>query len=168
MNKNLICIAKITKPHGVMGDAKLMSYAENPEDVFTYPCVYDEKMTEYKLKRRSGLNNMFVVKLNNNNSRNLIEELAGIHLYITRDMLAPSTEIDQYYHTDLVGLEILDQDNKLYGKIIEVRDFGGGDILEVSIIDKKDTTFIPFLDEFIIEVNMEKKYLIFDFVKAGI
>jgi len=168
MDNNLICIAKITKPHGVMGDAKLMSYTANPEDVFNFPCVYDDKMNKYHLKKKSGVENIFVVKLNDNNSRNLIEELAGTKLYITKGMLAPSNMDEEYYHADLIGLDVLNQANQAFGKIIQVHNFGAGDILEVILLDKKDTVFIPFIDEFIIEINIEKQYLIFDFIKAGL
>ena len=167
MTNNLIAIAKITKPHGVMGDAKLMSYSANPEDVFSYPHLYDKALNKYVLKKRSAHENFFIVKLNQNNSRNLIEELAGSILYITREMLSGAEE-GEYYHADLVGVQIRTKDDQAYGEVLEVRNFGAGDILEVFCPDKKDTIFLPFLEEFIIEIDMEKRYLVFDFIAAGI
>ena len=47
MTNNLVYIAKITKPHGIRGQAKLVSYAAIPESIFDYPCLYDKNMNEY-------------------------------------------------------------------------------------------------------------------------
>ena len=167
MTNNLICIAKITKPHGIRGQAKLISYAERPENIFNYPYLYDEQLNEYKFKINAQTNNMFIVTFNQNTSRNLVEELAGTKLYITRDML-PKTEENEYYNSDLEGMEVFDSKKKLCGHILEIRNFGAGDIIEMSLIDKKDTIFLPFDRTFVTEINLEKNYMIFDFVGAGI
>ncbi len=167
MTNNLICIAKITKPHGIIGQAKLISYADPPENIFNYPCLYDENLNEYKLKMNAKTGSMFIVTFNKNSSRNLVEEIAGTNLYITREML-PKTEDNEYYNRDLEGLEVLNTDKKLCGHILEIRNFGADDIIEMSLIDKKDTIFLPFDWTFIIEINLDKKYMIYDFVNAGI
>ncbi len=167
MNNNLICIAKITKPHGIRGQAKLISYAEQPENIFNYPCLYDENLNEYKLKINAQTNNMFIVTFNKNTSRNLVEQIAGTKLYITREML-PVTEENEYYNSDLEGMEIFDNDKKLHGHILEVTNFGAGDVIEMKLLDKKETIFLPFEREFISEINLDKKYMVFDFVAAGV
>ena len=167
MTDNLICIAKITKPHGIKGQAKLMSYAQIPKDIFTYPCLYDEQMNQYIIKLVAQHDNLFVVSFNQNTSRNLVEELAGTKLYVTKEMLKPAAE-NEYYNNDLEGLEVLDSDGKLCGHILEIHNFGAGDIIEMKILDKKDSVFLPFNEEYIKEVNLAKRYLVFDFISAGI
>ncbi len=179
VNKNLIYIGIITKAHGIVGDAKLISYCEKPEDIFKYSCLYDDKLNEYTLKKRSSLENIFIVRLSKAiadsdpkvltklTSRNEIEEIAGTKLYITRDMFANLKE-DEYYYEDLKGIEVRTEENKVYGSVLEMRNFGGGDLLEVISPEHKDSVYLPFLKEFIIEVNLEKKYIIFDFKNSGI
>ena len=63
---------------------------------------------------------------------------------------------------------VFDSKKKLCGHILEIRNFGAGDIIEMSLIDKKDTIFLPFDRTFVTEINLEKNYMIFDFVGAGI
>jgi 16S rRNA processing protein RimM len=179
MTDNLICIAVITKPHGIQGEAKLISYADKPENIFNYSHFYDESLNQYKIKKRAVNSNVFIVRIskaqsetepkeyNKITSRNEIEDLAGQNLYITKSMLSPIKE-NEYYFEDLKDVEIKDQDNKLYGHVIEMRNFGGGDLLIVKRPDHKETIYLPFLKEFIIEVNLEQKYLIFDFVTSGL
>ena len=167
MNNNLIYIAKITKPHGIRGQAKVISYAQNPEDIFSYPCLYDEQMNEYKLKLNGQNNNIFVVTFNKNTSRNLVEEISGTKLYITKEMLSPTLE-NEYYNSDLEGLEVIDPEHKIHGSILEIHNFGAGDIIEMQILNQKETIFLPFDKEFVSEVNMEKRHLVFNFVAAGV
>lgn len=167
MDNDLVYIAKITKPHGIRGQAKVISFAQPPENIFNYPCLYDKNLKEYKLKNNGQKDNVFVISFNNNTSRNHTEEIIGIELYITKEMLSPTRE-DEYYNRDLEGLSIIDQDNKIHGHIIEIHNFGAGDIIEMQILDKKDTIFLPFNKEFIHEVNLDKKHLVFDFLGSGI
>jgi 16S rRNA processing protein RimM len=164
MTNNLIYIAQITKPHGIKGDAKLFSHTDNPKDIFTYPDIYDENMKKYHIKYKSGKANPFIISVNGNESRNFIEEIAGIKLYITKDMLPPPKE-NEYYHIDLKDIEVFDSKNKSYGKIIDVHNFGAGEIIEVESPKHKDTVYLPFSKEFVIETNIKKKSMIFDFEK---
>ena len=167
MTENLIYIAKITKPHGVRGQAKLISYADVPENIFNYPCLYDEKLNEYKIKNSSQNGNIFIISFNNNSSRNLVEEIVGLKLYITRDMMPKLSEED-VYHADLEGVSVLDANLINRGSIIQIHNFGAGDILEMKYIDRNDTVFLPFEAEFIIEINMKERLFVFDFNKVGI
>lgn len=167
MDDDLIYIAKITKPHGIRGQAKLISYSQPPENIFNYPCLYDKNLKEYKLKNNGQKDNIFVISFNQNTSRNHTEEIIGTELYITKEMLSPTGE-DEYYNRDLEGLSVIDKDNKLHGHIIEIHNFGAGDIIEMQTLNKKDTIFLPFDKEFVSYVDLEKKYLLFDFISAGI
>ena len=109
----------------------------------------------------------FVISFNNNNSRNLVEEISGLKLYITRDMMPKLSEED-VYHADLEGMDVLDSHLIKRGDIIRIHNFGAGDIVEMRNVDKNDTIFLPFEGEFIIEINMKTRLFVFDFDKAGI
>lgn len=179
MNNTMICIAIITKPHGIMGEAKLVSYTNKLEDIFGYSHLFDENKNQYKIIKRAENSGVFIVRISKASvdsedkkyikitSRNEIETLAGQKLYITKEMLSPTKE-GEFYFEDLRDIEVKDQNKNLYGHIVEVRNFGAGDILVVKRPDHKDDVFLPFIQEFIIEINTEKKYLIFDFLTAGL
>ena len=98
MDNNLIYIAKITKPHGILGQAKLISHTQPPENIFNYPCLYDKNLKEYILKKDGQKDNIFVISFNQNTSRNITEEIVGTELYITKEMLSPAEE-DEYYNS---------------------------------------------------------------------
>lgn len=168
MTSNLINIGKITKPHGIRGHVKVISYTQNPEDIFNYNHIIDITNHEYTLKFLSKISvNQFICSFNNNNSRNLAEEVAGKDLYILKDQL-PEVDESEIYHHDLIELNLFNEKNELVGKIIAVHNFGAGDIIEVALNESNKTIYLPFDQKYIIEINLDKKILIFNFSEANI
>ena len=64
-------------------------------------------------------------------------------LYTDRDKL-PSLPDDEFYHADLIGLEVFDTGGTLLGTVKAVMDHGAGDILEVQRPNTSDTVLLPF------------------------
>ena len=51
---------------------------------------------------------------------------------------------NEYYYEDLKGLQIKIDGNIQKGIVKDVFNFGSGDVLEVSLDDRKATIYIPF------------------------
>jgi 16S rRNA processing protein RimM len=85
-----------------------------------------------------------------------VEEIAGTKLYITKEMLSEAAE-EEYYNSDLEGFKILDDKEKLHGHILEMHNFGAGDIIEMRILDKKDTIFNDTMKNSIKSLEQEEK-----------
>lgn len=166
-HNKLINIAKITKAHGIKGHVKLISYTENPSNIFNFPCLYDKELNPYKIKLHSKNRTAFIVNINNNLDRNLAENLAGLELYITQDMLSKPEDNEFYIH-DLIGLKILDTDYNAKGNIIYVHNFGAGDIIEMQALNQKNTHYLPFEKNFVIAINLTEKFIVFDFKGSGL
>ena len=64
-------------------------------------------------------------------NRDSAEMLKNIDLYISRDQLAPPVE-DEFYVADLIGLEARKFDGSHFGRVLNVNNFGAGDVLEIG------------------------------------
>jgi 16S rRNA processing protein RimM len=49
---------------------------------------------------------------------------------VARDRL-PSPEEDEFYHADLLGLDVVTTEGKALGTVRALHDFGGGEMLEI-------------------------------------
>jgi len=58
--------------------------------------------------------------------------------------MLPELKDDEFYHSDLIGLEAVYRDGARLGAVQAVLDFGAGDILEVRMENSKDTVLLPF------------------------
>jgi 16S rRNA processing protein RimM len=55
---------------------------------------------------------------------------------------------------DLVGLVAVTPDGSEFGKIVDVANFGAGDLLDIERPGEAATVLIPFTDEFVPDVNL--------------
>jgi len=158
MKEQMVLVGKILKTHGIKGLLKLQSYMHDPKDIFNYPTLYNKDLTkEYHIKFKNPKNqNTFIVSINDTTDLEEAEKFRSLELYIKRSEL-PKTKSDEFYYTDLIGLNVL-TDNKKKGKILKVADFGAGSMLEIKWENGEEET-IPFNDNFIKEINLKEKYI---------
>jgi 16S rRNA processing protein RimM len=52
-------------------------------------------------------------------------------LYVPREALPPA-EDDEFYYSDLIGLNVINQDDENVGTVHAVHEFGAGDTLEIK------------------------------------
>ena len=57
--------------------------------------------------------------------------MSGTQLFVPRSVF-PDPEEDDFYYTDLVGLDVKSTDGKRIGKIRSVHNFGAGEMLEIE------------------------------------
>src|SRR5262245_17010522 len=62
--------------------------------------------------------------------RNAAETLCHIELYVARDRLPPPDD-DEFYHSDLIGLAVVDTQGGALGSVVAVHNFGAGDLIEI-------------------------------------
>lgn len=162
MNKN-ITIGKILSPHGVKGLFHLISYAQNPKDIFNYK-TYDDsevliKLEFIRMSSKAKNGDIFIAAIKGVSDRNEIAKFTNKEIFVHRSSL-PSPEEGEYYFSDLEGLKTFNHDYKEIGKIITVNDFGAGPLLEVEFIEKnKSSQFFPFNNDCVIEVNLDQNFI---------
>jgi 16S rRNA processing protein RimM len=166
----LICLGKITKPHGIRGYVKVFSYTQNPSDIINYGPLYDQSGEHtYKVKIISTTQDLLVVAIDGIDSRTKAEELSGTELYVSRDRL-PEPDEDEFYYVDLVGLDVYlagDKEN-LYGTVKAFHNFGAGDLVEITLASGADELLsfdaltVPYVDideGYIIVAPPEKQFV---------
>ncbi|MCW5682476.1 MAG: ribosome maturation factor RimM [Xanthobacteraceae bacterium] len=151
-----VCVAKIGAAHGLRGEVRLQVFTQDPDAVLGFGELESEDGTKkFRVASLRTAKGHFVAKLAGVNDRNASELLTNIELFVARDKL-PKIEADgEFYHADLIGLRVEDKSGKNYGVVIAVRNYGASDLIEVAEPPKKSGTLIPFIDEFVPEVDVE-------------
>ncbi|MCW5724918.1 MAG: 16S rRNA processing protein RimM [Maricaulaceae bacterium] len=159
-----VCVAVIAGAHGVRGEAKVKSFTALPEDCFTYGPWLDAagaKLLTPKRWKRAG--DGFVVTLAEPVSREQILALKGARLHAPRAALPELGDPDEFYHHDLIGLEVRDLDGEPLGRVRAVHDFGAGEMLEVEgTRGVKGSWMLPFTRANVPEVRLGLGYLVAD------
>jgi len=143
MDDKLICVGAVMGAFGVRGEVRLKSFCADPSAIETYSPLVTESGESYELKLVRSVKNGFGARLSGIQDKEAADALRGTRLYARRADL-PSLPDDEYYHSDLVGLEVLDTGGATLGKVTSVQDFGAGDILEVAGKGLKEPVLLPF------------------------
>ena len=112
----------------------------------------------YKAKEHSG---SVILELVGLTDREIALSFKSATVLIPRSKFPPLDD-NEYYWTDLMGAEVHNQQNEWIGIVKEIVDNSAQTVLIVSE-DEKKQHLIPFVESFIIEVDLEstpKKILV--------
>ncbi|HVZ05507.1 ribosome maturation factor RimM [Hyphomicrobium sp.] len=154
-DKQSVLLGEISGVHGIRGDVLIRTYTGTPEAIADYGPLSDiagEKTFTIKVVRTTDKG--VVARIDGVNDRTAGEALRGTKLYVARSKL-PETEAAEFYHTDLIGMKAVAEDDTPIGKIIAVQNFGAGDLLELEPATGGATEFIPFDDRWVPRVDLD-------------
>jgi len=89
------------------------------------------------------------------------DALRGVRLYAPRDAL-PNLPDDEYYHADLIGLEVTDTGGTVLGRVKAVLNHGASDLLEVQGPGLTTTVLVPFTLEIVPTVDLAAGRIVAD------
>ena len=97
--------------------------------------------------------NMVIVKFKEYNSLNEVESLKGKNLYVTRGN-AVKLKKDEYFVADLIGLEVIDEEKNIKGRLTDVMPTGANDVYVIELEDDREL-LLPAIKDCIKEVDVE-------------
>jgi 16S rRNA processing protein RimM len=139
-----VCLGQIGAAHGVRGEVRLHSFTSEPAAIASYGPLESEDGRVFEIESLRPAKNHFVARLAGIGDRDTAERLANVKLYVPRDRLPQSTQANEFYHADLIGLAVVDRSGKRLGTVIAIHNFGAGDLIEVRSEAGNNTELVPF------------------------
>lgn len=157
MNKQeLIYIGEIIGTFGIKGELKVFYESDFIDYRFRkgalVKIVSKKEKLEVEITSMRIHKNNVLITINNWNDINLVEKYVGSKVYADAADEPPLLE-EEYEADALIGLEVLDENNNNIGVVKDFIEVPQGYIMEID--DGKQGILIPFVDEFIIDVNDE-------------
>ncbi len=124
-----VTLAAITGAHGVTGEVRLKLFGEGWESLRHFKRFNDGALTLTKIRddNKGGA----VARFAECTDRNTAEKLRGTAITVTRDDFPPLSD-GEYYHADLIGLPAQTETGETLGSVVQVLNFGAGDVIEVE------------------------------------
>ncbi len=150
---NYIVVGKIINTFGIKGELKVQSDFEFKERIFIKNmAIYigiNKDMEIISTRRvHKGYDLISFVGYNDINE---VLKYKGAYIYILRNDL--KLENNEYLYNDLIGLEVYDKD-KLLGIVIDYEKSINNVLLKIK---GNKTFYIPLIDEYIINVDINNK-----------
>jgi 16S rRNA processing protein RimM len=161
-NKSRIIVGRTGGAHGVRGLMKIMSYTRPKKNIFTYsPWMIhvDKTWQQFELEESQHRGDRLLVKLAGVESPEQARLYMNCDIAIRREQLPELGEGEYYWH-DLLGLEVINQDQISLGKVSEIVETGANDVLVINSGKDKKNILIPLvMDVYVKQVDLTARQI---------
>ena len=141
----------VGRPHGVRGLMHVHSYTADPADLPGYSPFHDGRGRQWTLRwLREGVAEMSELvegRAIRVTDREGAERLVNLKLYADRERLPPPQE-EEFYLSDLIGLEAVGPGGAALGRVQAVHDYGAGASLEIGPL------IVPFTRDAVPQIDL--------------
>ena len=157
--RDWVCVAVVATAHGLRGALKLRCFTERPQDVAAYGPVFDRRGKRlFELHLIGPAPGGVLARAEGIADRSAADALRGTELFVPRTAL-PEPAPDEFYYSDLEGMEALRSDGSHLGFVRSVDNFGAGDLIEVQVEDGRRVT-LPFTRRTVPSIDLERRRLV--------
>ena len=157
-----VCVGAIAGSFGVKGEVRLKSFCAEPEDIASYgPLASEDGSASWDVSLTRPVKNGFAARLSGVRTKEAADALRGTRLYAPRERL-PALPDDEFYHADLIGLQVMDTGGAELGRVKAVLNHGAGDLLEIVVPGMKQPVLLPFTRAAVPTVDLASGRIIAD------
>ena len=162
MSEARVCVGAIAGSYGVRGELRIKSFCAVPQDIESYsPLTSEDGSATFHLALIRPIKNGFAARIAEVATKEDADALKGTQLFADRDQL-PGLPDDEYYHTDLIGLAVVDTGGTALGTVKSVLNHGATDLLEVQQPGGSATILLPFTRAIIPTVDLATRRIVAD------
>lgn len=157
-----IRLGSVSGVFGFRGEAKFFLY-NRKTDLFgrwltVYPWRNKQVSDPIEISLRKGAGKKVVGKMKV--SGVLLSTEADVRSWMDTELLLkeqdlPALDADEFYHHQLLGLQVDDQEGNHVGTLIEITQ-GVVDVFTVRLLNSKDVIYVPFTKEHVLDTNLER------------
>lgn len=150
-----LVIGKLRKPHGVRGEMTMEVLTDFPERIVVGRALFVGKdyrpMQVRSLRWHGGLILLSFHGIDNSEDAGLWR---NAWVYVRSEDI-PTLEAGEYYHHQLLGLQVISEEAEQLGQVTNILETGSNDILVVQA-ETGAEILLPFTDEVIQEINLDE------------
>jgi 16S rRNA processing protein RimM len=171
---DLIQVGYITGAYGLRGGVRVTPHSPDADALLSVKTWWLDKpalrpVQVRMAKQHSGDVTATLVDVDD---RNIAEALKGATVQVSRADF-PTLPEDEYYWTDLIGLDVVNLQGEALGKVIDMMSNGPQSILRIqppadpqapdaAHATKVEERLVPFVDQFVKTVDLREKRITLD------
>jgi 16S rRNA processing protein RimM len=164
---NPVLMAIVGVAHGIKGEVRIKTFTGDPLALGDYGPLFDKNGRSFEILDIRPQGNVVVARLKGVGDRSAAEALTGMELFVDRAALSQELEEEEFYHADLVGMDVVDERGETIGKVSAVQNYGAGDILEIKG-PGLNGVLVPFTKAAVPVVDVAMRTIRIDTVAAGL
>ena len=164
--EDLLKVGVITTTHGVRGEVKVFPTTDPERFLDLEYVILDagREMKKLEIRNVKFFKNLVILKFNGIDNINDIEMYKGRDLWVPREE-AQDLDEDEYYIGDLIGMEVVLEDNTHFGTLKDFMETGANDVYVVELPDHQEV-LLPAIKECILDVDLEENVMTVHLMKG--
>jgi 16S rRNA processing protein RimM len=154
-------MGRVAAPYAVKGWIKVQTFTEYLDSLLDYDLWWlgrAGKWQSYALVDGKVHGQTLLAQLRGVDDRNAAEALNGCEIAVDRADF-PEADADEFYWDQLIGLEVVNAEGVLLGKVEGLLETGANDVLRVR---GERERLIPFVDAYVREVDTQAGRIVVD------
>jgi 16S rRNA processing protein RimM len=156
-SSEIVVLGRLADPYGILGWIRMFPFGDDPQAWAAVPKWWvareGEPWRECGLKGLKIQGKGWVVALDCIPDRSTAESMKGVLVGLPRDAL-PATKADEFYWSELIGLQVINVQGEVLGKVDGLLETGANSVLRV-IADDKTERLLPFVASVVLTVERD-------------
>ncbi len=166
-------VGRILDAWGIKGWFKVLPHSANPEALFSSKCWFllpsekgaktFEGIGRLKIKEAKTHSGSVVACAQDVDDRSAADALRGARIFVPKSSF-PTTQKDEYYWVDLIGLEVVNREGERLGLVRDLLSTGPQTVLVIDDVQDAQTVerMIPFVAAYIDDVSLAERRILVD------
>ena len=156
---HVLVMGRLAAPYGVKGWLRVTSYTELPGNLLDYSPWYLRRQDKWQATpivsaRAHGKG--LVVQLKGCDDRDAAAMLTGTEIGVYRSQL-PAAAADEFYWSDLIGMQVIAQDDRVLGRLDHLFETGANDVM---VVKGEQEYLVPYIEGQVVQsVDLETRVI---------
>ncbi len=154
-------VGKINGLFGTQGWVKVFSHTHPRKNILSYQPWHikiNNQWQTLEAKRSREQGKTIIAQIANINDSDQARSLIGINIYIDKSQL-PKLPKEQHYWEDLIGLNVINQENIALGRVSSLVDTGANHVL---VVNGEKEHWVPYIEPFLIQIDIDNGQILVD------
>lgn len=167
---DLVQVGYVSGAFGIVGGLRVTPFSVDADALLSVKTWWLDKPGQRSVSVRTAKmhGGDVVATLVGMRDRNDAEALKGAGVFVSRAAF-PKLEEDEYYWSDLIGLDVVNLEGEALGKVTDMMHNGAQSILRITPVAvegaldaKVSERLVPFVDQFVKTVDLDGKKITLD------
>ncbi len=142
---------------------RLQSFTADPLAIASYGPLSDASGTRgFTLASVRPAGEMLIARVEGVTTREAADALNGVELFAPRERLPVADAEDEFMLADLIGARVALSDGTVMGEVIDVANYGAGDLLDIRPAKGGASVLMPFTKAFAPGVDLARRVITID------
>jgi 16S rRNA processing protein RimM len=148
-----LVVGKLRRPHGIHGEISMEIFTDFPERLRSGVTVYaGDDHIPYRIRSRRLIHKGLLIAFQGIDTPEAAVALRNTFVYVRADD-RPSLPEGEYYHHEIIGLQVVSDEGQPLGELIEILNYPANDVYVVRPSTGPEL-LIPALQSVIVNVDL--------------